>query len=164
MMEAYDANPEEIAGQVRYEVAQERISQNVFAKVVLNRTGGLLSQILSDPNYASHQKHIRVMAAFLLLPREQRLQLYQREVYAKGLEYMSPAGISEQTRVLQSPRKRTHIPQEAKMRLNATLHTNLYPSQDMVIQLAQELAMEETAVKLYFKNKRAALNKVSNLV
>ncbi|XP_051992207.1 DNA-binding protein SATB1-like [Xyrauchen texanus] len=75
-----DVSPE-IYHWVREELKRAGVSQAVFARVVINRTQGLLSEILrkeEDPRCASQSLlvNLRAMQAFLQLPESQRDSIY----------------------------------------------------------------------------------------
>ncbi|XP_051949176.1 DNA-binding protein SATB1-like [Xyrauchen texanus] len=78
-----DVSPE-IYHWVREELKRAGISQAVFARVAINRTQGLLSEILrkeEDPRCASQSLlvNLRAMQAFLQLPQSQRDSIYLDE-------------------------------------------------------------------------------------
>ncbi|ROL45876.1 DNA-binding protein SATB1 [Anabarilius grahami] len=78
-----DVSPE-IYHWVREELKRAGVSQAVFARVAINRTQGLLSEILrkeEDPRCASQSLlvNLRAMQAFLQLPQSQRDSIYLEE-------------------------------------------------------------------------------------
>ncbi|KAF4100577.1 DNA-binding protein SATB1a [Onychostoma macrolepis] len=78
-----DVSPE-IYHWVREELKRAGVSQAVFARVAINRTQGLLSEILrkeEDPRCASQSLlvNLRAMQSFLQLPQSQRDSIYLEE-------------------------------------------------------------------------------------
>ncbi|XP_065145115.1 DNA-binding protein SATB1a [Paramisgurnus dabryanus] len=78
-----DVSPE-IYQWVREELKRAGVSQAVFARVAINRTQGLLSEILrkeEDPRCASQSLlvNLRAMQGFLQLPQSQRDSIYLEE-------------------------------------------------------------------------------------
>ncbi|XP_059412055.1 DNA-binding protein SATB1-like [Carassius carassius] len=78
-----DVSPE-IYHWVRDELKRAGVSQAVFARVAINRTQGLLSEILrkeEDPRCASQSLlvNLRAMQSFLQLPQSQRDSIYLEE-------------------------------------------------------------------------------------
>ncbi|XP_056336265.1 DNA-binding protein SATB1a isoform X1 [Danio aesculapii] len=78
-----DVSPE-IYHWVREELKRAGVSQAVFARVAINRTQGLLSEILrkeEDPRCASQSLlvNLRAMQGFLQLPQSQRDSIYVEE-------------------------------------------------------------------------------------
>ncbi|XP_056597037.1 DNA-binding protein SATB1a [Triplophysa dalaica] len=78
-----DVTPE-IYHWVREELKRAGVSQAVFARVAINRTQGLLSEILrkeEDPRCASQSLlvNLRAMQGFLQLPQSQRDSIYLEE-------------------------------------------------------------------------------------
>ncbi len=59
------------------EMHREGLSQMVFAKVVLGRTPGIVSQMFKF-NGAGYEKHVHTIRNFLTKPREERRKLYKQ--------------------------------------------------------------------------------------
>ena len=59
------------------EMHREGLSQMVFAKVVLGRTPGIVSQMFKF-NGAGYEKHVHTIRNFLMKPREERRKLYKQ--------------------------------------------------------------------------------------
>ena len=60
---------------IRTELSRESISQQVFAKATMDRTRGILSQMLKHGG-AGYERHIATIKRFLQLPREVRREIY----------------------------------------------------------------------------------------
>ena len=69
----------EVIQQTKAEMSRMGLTQMLFAKVVLGRTAGIVSQMLKF-NGVGYEKHIHTIRSFLTRPVEERRMLYRKGV------------------------------------------------------------------------------------
>ncbi len=186
---------------LREEMIYQNVTQVVVARAILDRTQGIIQQILSQPYYAGHQKHILTISRFLQKPLQQRIEAYNKAknwtpggasqkddlvIYhsnESGVN-LQPVGIvhvaPEASFVTPSPpgaatflrarhsdgdlfahmsrrKPRTTITAEAKARMEEVFTQHEYIMAPERIALANELQLDESVIKVFWQNKRAAI-------
>ena len=107
----------DVIQQAKAEMSRMSITQMVFAKVVLGRTAGVVSQMLKF-NGVGYEKHIPTIRSFLARPVAERRMLYMKGVTP------SPSDSQPSRLPLQSELHRTPVPtglvQEIQVSENVT--------------------------------------------
>ncbi len=79
----YGMSSTEIVRLARQEF-EEGVAQKVFARAAIDRSHGILYQVLHRPDRPNNYKHLVNMATFLIKPREERFRTYAEAKYLMG--------------------------------------------------------------------------------
>uniref|UniRef100_A0A8R1HZ56 One cut domain family member n=1 Tax=Caenorhabditis japonica TaxID=281687 RepID=A0A8R1HZ56_CAEJA len=137
---------------IRLELREQGISQVEFAKNVLNRGQGTISQILSLPKPweelgAGRRIYVQ-MKNWLDKPIEERLAV------AKGRKTVLGQRQNQKMVLKAEKRRRFRFEYHQKQRLESVFAANPHPSPVQIQQLARELEIDLGQVQNFFMNRR----------
>ncbi|KAK2551246.1 Cleavage stimulation factor subunit 1 [Acropora cervicornis] len=163
---------EGICEQVKIELIKYSISQEVFAKAVLGKSQGYLSEMLKHgesffrPQDHTHYKgwlNFETMRQFLQKPEAERLQIYYQKGEELKMERLKrrqlEVGLTEEM----AKKKRRIIPMQAKAVMEDYYNNHKYLSMEKRQILANQLAIPEQCVSDYFKNLRSRKKHEDNM-
>ncbi|XP_068700332.1 homeobox protein cut-like 1 isoform X1 [Montipora foliosa] len=155
---------ESICEQVKMELVKYSVSQEVFAKAVLGKSQGYLSEMLKHgESFFRPQDHTNykgwmnfdTMRQFLLKPEAERLRIYYQKGEELKMERLKRRQIEMGLTEDMIKKKRRIIPTEAKAAMEDYYTYNRYLSMDKRQTLANQLAIPEQCVSDFFKNLRS---------